>query len=53
MIANLAQTKRLAETNLSGPSNAVAASKKAGLTVDDGGADDEKCTNTGSGSQVR
>lgn len=54
MIENLAQTKRLAETNLSGPSNAVAVSKKAGgLTVDDVGADDEKCTNTGSGSQVR
>lgn len=54
VIENLAQTKRLAETNLSGPSNAVAVSKKAGgLTVDDVGADDEKCTNTGSGSQVR
>lgn len=57
VIENLAQTKRLAETNLSGPSNMASASKKAGGGggEDDGEAgalDDEKCTNTGSGSQV-
>ncbi|CAL8111514.1 unnamed protein product [Orchesella dallaii] len=61
VIENLPQTRKLAETNLSGPSNLASASKKASLggggvgsAGNDGGGgtlDDEKCTNTGSGSQ--
>ena len=45
VIENLAQTKRLAETALGGPSSILPAKSN--------NVDDEKLTNTGSGSQVR
>jgi len=45
VIENLAQTKRLAETTLGGPSSLPIPKSQT--------MDDEKCTNTGSGSQVR
>ena len=45
VIENLAQTKRLAETALGGPSSIP--------TPKSNNVDDEKLTNTGSGSQVR